>query len=79
MMFSGAENRIPFISSFPFLFVSPLNISFSLAVWLLRSCSALPDGGLVRQIWTILADLKVIWQAKNNRVGSEFLVDFWRI
>jgi hypothetical protein len=25
----------------------------------------LPDGGFLRQIWTILADLKVVWRAKN--------------
>jgi hypothetical protein len=24
----------------------------------------LPDGGFLRQIWTILADLKVVWRAK---------------
>jgi hypothetical protein len=29
----------------------------------------LPDGGFLRQIWTILADLKVIWRAKNISGG----------
>jgi hypothetical protein len=29
----------------------------------------LPDGGLIRQICKILADLKVIWQAKNISGG----------
>jgi hypothetical protein len=24
--------------------------------------AALPDGGFLRQIWTILADLKVVWR-----------------
>jgi hypothetical protein len=27
------------------------------------------DGGFLRQIWKILADLKVIWQAKNISGG----------
>jgi hypothetical protein len=40
----------------------------------------LPDGGFLRQIWTILADLKVIWQAKNISGGLSisggFLADF---
>jgi hypothetical protein len=40
--------------------------------------SAWPDGGFLRQIWTILADLKVIWRAKNIS-GGQFLADFWRI
>jgi hypothetical protein len=30
---------------------------------------ALPDGGFLRQIWKILADLKVVWQAKNISGG----------
>jgi hypothetical protein len=30
---------------------------------------ALPDGGFLRQIWKILADLKVVWQAKNISRG----------
>jgi hypothetical protein len=29
----------------------------------------LPDGGFLRQIWTILADLKVVWRAKNISGG----------
>jgi hypothetical protein len=29
----------------------------------------LPDGGFLRQIWTILADLKVVWQAKSISGG----------
>jgi hypothetical protein len=29
----------------------------------------LPDGGFLRQIWKILADLKVIWRAKNISGG----------
>jgi hypothetical protein len=33
------------------------------------STAALPDSGFLRQIWTILADLKVIWQAKNISCG----------
>jgi hypothetical protein len=40
----------------------------------------LPDGGFLRQIWTILADLKVIWRAKNISGGlpisGGFLADF---
>jgi hypothetical protein len=41
--------------------------------------SALPDGSFLRQIWTTLADLKVVWQAKN--ISGEFLIlaDLWRI
>jgi hypothetical protein len=31
--------------------------------------SALPDGGFLRQICKILADLKVIWRAKNISGG----------
>jgi hypothetical protein len=31
--------------------------------------SALPDGGFQRQIWTILADLIVVWRAKNISGG----------
>jgi hypothetical protein len=31
--------------------------------------SALPDGGFLRQILTILADWKVVWQAKNISGG----------
>jgi hypothetical protein len=31
--------------------------------------TALPDGGFLRQIWKILADLKVIWRAKNISGG----------
>jgi hypothetical protein len=42
--------------------------------------SALPDGGFLRQIWKILADLKVIWQAKNISgwllISGRFLADF---
>jgi hypothetical protein len=26
------------------------------------AAAALPDGGFLRQIWTILADLKVVWR-----------------
>jgi hypothetical protein len=29
----------------------------------------LPDGGFLRQIWTILADWKVVWRAKNISGG----------
>jgi hypothetical protein len=29
----------------------------------------LPDGGFLRQIWTILADLKVVLRAKNISGG----------
>jgi hypothetical protein len=29
----------------------------------------LPDGGFLRQIWAILADLKVVWPAKNISYG----------
>jgi hypothetical protein len=29
----------------------------------------LPDGGFLRQIWKILADLKVVWRAKNISGG----------
>jgi hypothetical protein len=29
----------------------------------------LPDGGFLRQIWKILADLKVVWQAKHISGG----------
>jgi hypothetical protein len=43
----------------------------------------LPDGGFLRQIWTILADLKVIWRAKNISGGlpisGGFLADFFPI
>jgi hypothetical protein len=47
--------------------------------------SELPDGGFLRQICKILADLKVIWQAKNIFAGlpisDGFLADlinfFW--
>jgi hypothetical protein len=42
--------------------------------------TALPDGGFLCQIWTILADLKVIWRAKNISDGlpiyGGFLADF---
>jgi hypothetical protein len=31
--------------------------------------TALPDGGFLRQIWTILADLKVVWRAQNISGG----------
>jgi hypothetical protein len=41
--------------------------------------TALPDGGFLRQIWKILADLKVVWQAKNISgrlpISGGFLVD----
>jgi hypothetical protein len=41
--------------------------------------TALPDGGFLRQSWKILADLKVVWQAKNISGGlpisGGFLVD----
>jgi hypothetical protein len=41
--------------------------------------TALPDGGFLRQIWKILADLKVIWRAKNIsgrlRNSGGFLTD----
>jgi hypothetical protein len=40
---------------------------------------ALPDGGFLRQISTILADLKVVWRARIFLAGSQFLVDFWLI
>jgi hypothetical protein len=40
---------------------------------------ALPDGGFLRQIWKILADLKVVWRAKNISGGLQisggFLAD----
>jgi hypothetical protein len=39
----------------------------------------LPDGGFLRQICKILADLKVVWQAKNISgrlpISSGFLAD----
>jgi hypothetical protein len=39
----------------------------------------LPDGGFLRQIWKILADLKVVWQEKNISGGlpisGRFLAD----
>jgi hypothetical protein len=31
--------------------------------------AAFPDGGFLRQIWKILADLKVVWRAKNISGG----------
>jgi hypothetical protein len=34
-----------------------------------RSVAALPDGGFLRKICKILADLIVVWQAKNNSGG----------
>jgi hypothetical protein len=34
--------------------------------------SALPDGSFLLQIWTTLADLKVVWQAKN--ISGGFLI-----
>jgi hypothetical protein len=34
--------------------------------------SALPDGSFLRQIWTTLVDLKVVWQAKN--ISGGFLI-----
>jgi hypothetical protein len=41
--------------------------------------TALPEGGFLRQISTILADLKVVWQAKNISGGfpisGRFLAD----
>jgi hypothetical protein len=41
--------------------------------------TALPDSGFLRQIWKILEDLKVVWQAKNISGGlpisGGFLVD----
>jgi hypothetical protein len=43
------------------------------------SPKALPDDGFVRQISKILADLKVVWRAKNISGGYQFLADFWRI
>jgi hypothetical protein len=55
-----------------FLFVFPVfSILFAflgllhlllLLLWLNPPISALPDGGFLRQIWTILADLKVVWR-----------------
>jgi hypothetical protein len=54
--------------------------------------SALPDGGFLRQICKILADLKVVWRAKNISGGlpisggfladltnSAWFVFVWRI
>jgi hypothetical protein len=39
----------------------------------------LPDGVFLRQIWTILADLKVVWRAKNISgrlpISGGFLAD----
>jgi hypothetical protein len=34
----------------------------------------LPDGGFLRQICKILADLKVVWRAKN--ISGGFLADW---
>jgi hypothetical protein len=39
----------------------------------------LPDGGFLRQIWKILADLKVVWRAINISgrlpISGGFLAD----
>jgi hypothetical protein len=37
------------------------------------SKTALPDDGFLRQIWKILADLKVVWRAKKILAVSQFL------
>jgi hypothetical protein len=41
--------------------------------------TALPDGGFLRQIWIILADLKVVWRVKNISgrlsISGGFLTD----